>query len=145
MAKITVPLMSASASGKLADVVFFRRGDFAINVARLRVVPANPRTEKQQAVRHNIRTLTQIWKTGQAGGKYLYKRDPLTDTWTQIQISPTESFTAQNKEAWTGYYVVTRKGYKVDGRLAFISTNQKRLYEGQDPLKTPTTTFTLAT
>lgn len=144
MAKVTVPLLSASASGKLADAVFFRRGDFGINVARLRVVPANPRTQKQQAVRQNVKSLTEIWKTGEAANKVFMKRDPATDTWTPITIAATETFTQTDKDAWTGYYVVSRKGYKIDGRLAFISTNLKRLYEGNDPLKTPAQTFTLA-
>jgi len=48
MAKINLPLMSQIAKNKLGDVVFYRRGDFNINVARLRVIPANPKTEDQQ-------------------------------------------------------------------------------------------------
>lgn len=144
MAKIELPLLSASATGKLAGVVFFRRGDFGINVARLKVTPANPKSDKQTAVRTNVSALTYIWKNEDCANVKLMKRDPVTDTWSEITIDAAETFTSTDKQAWDGYYVTSKKGYKIDGRLAFLSENLTRLYNGYDPLKTPTTTFTLA-
>jgi len=52
MAKVSIPALSGTASGKIGDVVFFRR--WGQDIARIRVKPANPRTFKQQTVRHNL-------------------------------------------------------------------------------------------
>lgn len=145
MAKLKYPALSGVASGKLADIVFFRRGDFGINVARMRVIPANPRTAKQQALRNNIKVLSGIWAGTvdlSAGEGKLYKYNGTT--WTQITIATTETFGTSEKQAWEAYTTTSKTGgYKVKGRLAFLSVNMRRLYSNQDPLKTPTTEFTL--
>ncbi len=144
MAKLVLPLLSQTASNKVGDVVFFRRGDWGINVARLRVKPANPRTINQVAVRHNISTLTKIWagRINFSEGVKFYKK---TDTgWQEITVSPTETFGMTEKQAWDNYITVSRQGYKLKGKYSFISVNSKRLMEGLNPLKTPETEFALA-
>jgi len=145
MAKINLPLLSQIAKNKLGDVVYFRRGDWGINVARIRVIPENPRTAKQQAVRHNLKTLTQIWLGRiSAGGATLYKYDAGSDTWTQITIDSSETFGDTEKQAWETYTHVTKKGYKVTGKYSFVGVNMQRLYNNQNPWKTPGTEFALA-
>lgn len=142
MAKVLLPLMSGAVKNKIGDVVFFRRGDYGINVARMRVKPQNPRTPKQTAVRHNLKTLSGIWKGSiQAGGATLYKYNGTA--WVQITIASTETFGASERQAWMEYIHTTNQNYKVKGRLAFIGVNMTRLYENKNPLKTPTTEFQL--
>lgn len=144
MAKVNLPLMSGTVRGKIGDVVFMRRGDFGISVARIRTKPANPRTEKQVAVRHNIKTLSGIWAgTISAGGATLYKFDTVSRTYTPVTLSPTESFTDVERNAWKTYTTVSHQGYRLVGKLAFLSVNLKRLSEGLNPLKTPTTLFSV--
>lgn len=144
MAKVLLPLMSGQVKNKIGDVVFFRRGDYGINVARIRVKPQNPRTAKQTAIRHNLRTLSGIWKGSiQAGGATLYKYNGTT--WTQITIASTETFGDVEREAWKAYTHTTKQNYKVQGRLAFIGVNMNRLYNNLNPFKTPTTEFNLQT
>lgn len=62
MAKTVAPLMSASASGKFGDIVFFRRK--GLNLARLRTTPANPKTAGQVAARLNLGNLSKIYNGG---------------------------------------------------------------------------------
>jgi len=145
MAIVTLPLLSQVVRGKLGDVVFFRRGDFGINVARIRVKPQNPNTANQQAVRHNLGTLSDIWQSGEAAGKTLYKYDSATSSWVAITIDSTETFTDTEKNAWKNYSTTSNKGYQLTGRLAFISVNLTRLKAGQNPLKDPLTEFTIST
>jgi len=146
MAKINLPLLSQIAKNKLGDVVFFRRGDFNINVARIRVIPANPRTADQQKVRHNFATLSKIWLGRiDAGGAILYKYDAATETWTEITIDSSETFTDTEREAWKTYVHVSKQGHKVTGKYSFIGVNMQRLYNNQNPWKTPGVEFALAT
>ena len=143
MAKVKFPLMSGVAKNKVGDIVFYRRGDFGINVVRMKVTPSNPRTARQQAVRHNLKTLSGIWagKINPAG-VLLYKFDGMN--WNPITISSTETFTDTEKTAWMDYIHYSKQGYKVKGRLSFIGVNMDRLYNNQEPLKTPADAFTLA-
>ncbi len=62
MAKTILPLMSGQASGKFGDIVFMRRG--GQNIARIRVIPANPRSILQQASRLNMSSLSKIFAGG---------------------------------------------------------------------------------
>lgn len=144
MAKLRMPLISGGASNKVGDVVFYRRGDWGINVARIRVIPKNPRTVNQVNVRHNIATLSKIWAGRiEVAGAKLYKYNGTT--WTEITIASTETFGDTERQAWKEYVHTTRQGYRARGRHAFIGVNLQRLYTNQNPLKTPTTEFTLAT
>jgi hypothetical protein len=140
MAKVKLPLLSAQVSNKVGDIVYYHRGDFGINVARIATKPKNPRTEKQQAIRSNIRNLMRLWLgREQAGGMKFYLN--VGDTITEITIDPQETFTDNDRATWNNYVHVTKQGYKVTGRLAFIGVNMQRLYEGKLPLKTPNTEF----
>ena len=69
MAKVKAPLLSFSASGKLADtlVAFTWKG---INVMRQYVVPSNPQTTDQLAQRALVTACVSAWKnyfTGEEG------------------------------------------------------------------------------
>jgi len=145
MAKVVLPLMSQQVRNKVGDVVFFRRGDWGINVARMRVKPANPRTANQQANRHNVGTLLKIYLGRVSpGGQTLYKYNSSTQTWNTITIATTETFGDTEKQAWEAYKAVSKKGYTLTGKYSFLSVNIKRLKAGENPLKTPTTAFTLS-
>jgi len=61
MAKVTSPLHSERASGKLDGLVYYTwKG---INVVRNWVVPSNPRTTPQQNVRNTFAGVAQMWGT----------------------------------------------------------------------------------
>ncbi|MEM3871829.1 MAG: hypothetical protein QXE05_04660 [Nitrososphaeria archaeon] len=143
MAKVRIPGLSGAVSGKIGDIVFYRLGKWGINVARMRVIPANPRTPNQEAVRHNLKTLVDIWRTGTVAGRTLYMRNLQTGNFEAKTIASTETFTQQDKDSWKGYYVSVKAG-KVDGRMAFITLNLRRLAEGRVPLKRPDVEFQLA-
>lgn len=61
MAKVTAPLLSMGSRGTIGKTVTFGswRG---INYARQRVVPSNPQTTAQQAVRTTFALLREMWK-----------------------------------------------------------------------------------
>ena len=145
MAKVIMPLLSQQVRNKVGDIVFFRRGDWGINIARIRVKPANPRTPNQQANRHNTGALLKVW-LGRVNiaGQTFYKYDAATNTWQPITIASTETFTDADRNAWKDYKTVSKQGYILDGKYAFLSVNIKRLKQGLNPLKTPTQEFTLA-
>lgn len=142
MAKVRIPALSGTVSGKIGDIVFYRLGKWGINVARMRVTPANPRTAKQEAIRHNLKTLANIWKTGEATGKVVYVRNMQTGQFEAKTIAQT-TFNDMDRNAWKGYYVAVKAG-KVDGRLAFITVNLRRLAEGRVPLRRPNVEFQFA-
>jgi hypothetical protein len=145
MAKVIMPLLSQVVRNKVGDIVFYRRGDWGINVARIRVKPSNPRTANQQANRHNVGTLLKIFlgRLSPAGAT-LYKYNASTENWEPVTISSTETFTDTDKMAWDTYKVVSKKGYILTGKYSFLSENVKRLKAGQNPLKRPGVEFTLA-
>jgi hypothetical protein len=60
MAKIKGPLFSLDASGKLADSLVYLKWK-GINDVRSYVIPANPRTEKQQAQRTKMTEAVDLW------------------------------------------------------------------------------------
>jgi len=73
MAKVDLPLLSGNVSGKFADIVFFKRG--SVQVARIRVKPSNPNTEKQQIIRSNLKGLGALWRhAGEDYSTTLYKK-----------------------------------------------------------------------
>jgi hypothetical protein len=144
MAKVVMPLLSQIVRNKVGDIVFYRRGDWGINVARIRVKPANPRTAKQQANRHNVGTLLKIFLGRMSpAGATLYKYDSSTGNWNPITIASTESFTSTDKAAWDTYKTVSKKGYTLTGKYSFLSENVKRLRAGLNPLKRPGVEFTI--
>jgi hypothetical protein len=145
MAKVIMPLLSQLVRNKVGDIVFYRRGDWGINVARIRVKPRNPRTTKQQSNRHNVGTLLKIYlgRLSPAGAT-LYKYNASSGNWDMITIASTESFTDSDKMAWKDYKTISKKGYTLTGKYSFLSENVKRLKAGLNPLKKPDTEFTLS-
>ena len=148
MAKVTMPALSQGASGKVGDVVFFRR--WGSNVARIRVKPANPRTFKQTTVRHNLSALSQAWKgsgdlvlqddaTGTATGTpnalyvVLKQYDPATNTTTDVNFIVLDQ---TEKDAWITYAQNLGKPTPW-GRLYFIGQNISLLMSNQAPVRTP--------
>lgn len=148
MAKVNMPSLSQVASGKVGDVVFFRR--WGTNVARIRVKPANPRTIKQQVVRHNLSVLSQAWKgsgdlvqqddasgsiTGIPNAYYvlLRKWDNTAMTYTEV---PFIVLDATEKQAWINYAQSQNKPTPW-GRLYFIGHNISLLMANQNPVRTP--------
>ena len=149
MAKVNIPLLSGIASGKLGDVVFFRR--WGSNIARVRVKPANPRTPLQQLVRYNLSALAQAWKgsgdlvkqddatgtiTGTSNALYvmLRKYDPNTGNYTEV---PFIVLSATEQQAWIDYAVNVLKKPSAWGRLTFVGENARRLRYNQNPIRTP--------
>jgi hypothetical protein len=145
MAKVTMPLLSQTVRNKIGDIVFYRRGDWGINVARIRVKPANPRTSKQQSNRHNIGTLLKIYLGRiSPAGAVLYKYNASTDSWVPVTILTTETFGDIERNAWNNYKTISKKGYVLQGKYSFLSMNVKRLKAGLNPLKTPAAEFNIS-
>ena len=67
MAKVTGPLLSLDASGTVADVLTFSRWK-GRNYVRQRVIPSNPNTPDQIAIRDLIRDASIAWKSGATVG-----------------------------------------------------------------------------
>jgi len=61
MARLTAPLFSLDASGTIGSAITFARWK-GINYARVRVIPANPKTTGQTAVRNIFTNLNELWK-----------------------------------------------------------------------------------
>jgi len=148
MAKVSIPALSGTASGKIGDVVFFRR--WGQDIARIRVKPANPRTFKQQTVRHNLAALSQAWKgsgdlvlqddangtaTGTPNALYvvLKKYDAATNTTTDVNFIVLDQ---TEKDAWINYAATQGKPTPW-GRLYFIGQNISLLMSNQNPVRTP--------
>lgn len=60
MSKLIAPLLSFGAGGQLAKTAVYSSWK-GIPYARRYVIPANPRTTKQQVTRNMFKTLNQIW------------------------------------------------------------------------------------
>jgi len=120
MAKVEMPLWSGIGKGKLGDIVFMRR--LGKNVVRIKVKPANPRTEKQTLIRDNITGLTRAWKyAGETGDVTLHKIDRTSTPWTVTDV--TFAFlTTDEKATWK---------YIWD----FVGENMRRLLNNMDPVR----------
>jgi len=149
MAKVRTPLLSGIASGKLGDIVFFRR--WGENIARIRVKPANPNTPKQQTVRYNLSALSQAWKgsgdlvkqddangtiTGTPNALYVMLRKWDMNTNSYVEVAFVVLSDAE-RQAWIDYAINTLKKPSAWGRLAFIGENISRLMANLDPIRTP--------
>ena len=132
MAKVNMPLLSGDVSGKFGSIVFFKRGN--LNIARVKVRPSNPNTQKQQIVRENIRNLGILWKNaGTNTSVTLHKRNS-DGSYTDI----TAYATYIDQTAWRNYTIYSKSGYPLKGYQAFIAEALKKLSQGQDPCATPT-------
>ncbi len=130
MAKVRMPLLSGEVRGKVGEVVFFKR--YGMQLARMRVKPANPRTEKQVAVRQNLSGLSKLWKG--EGNITLRRYNPVSMTWDAFLVE--DALTNEEREAWMEE---ARKRGKpmVFARLMFIGVNARRLAEGLDIVRMP--------
>jgi len=140
MAKVEMPLLSGAVRGKFGNVVFFRR--WGTDIARVRVKPSNPKTFKQQIVRHNLASLSGAF-TGSgkyvaedAEGKFviLKRYDVNTNTVENIRFPV---LTDTEKMQWQEYAYTTLKKPKAFGRLAFVGENARRLMMGMTPIRLP--------
>jgi len=135
MAKVNLPLLSGDVSGKFSDIVFFKRG--SVQIARIRVKPSNPRTEKQQTIRNNLKGLGELWRhAGEDYSTTLYKKVVGEDgsiTYQGVSVN------AQNidKNAWKSCTIYSKSGFPLKGYQVFASTNLKRLMNGEDFAPTP--------
>lgn len=120
MAKVSLPLMSILAKDKLGGIVFMRR--LGKNVARIRVTPKNPRTDKQQLIRYNLRNLHMAYYA-KVSSVTLKKIDTSTTPWTITDVT-FNALTDDERKAWK--YVWN-----------FVGINQKRLYSNLNPVRTP--------
>ena len=122
MAKVIMPLLSGEVRGKVGDIVFFKR--YGKQLARMRSIPTNPRTERQIAVRQNLSRLSRLWKGETVN---LLKYNPSTGEFENLPVL--DAITADNKTAWENYAVSQGKP-AVFGRLLFIGTNLRLLMSG---------------
>ena len=68
MARLTAPLMSLGASGTIGKAITFSTWK-GIPYARVRVIPANPKSVAQTAVRNIFTNLSELWKRSGALAK----------------------------------------------------------------------------
>lgn len=130
MAKVVMPLLSGEVRGKVGDIVFFKR--FGKQLARMRSIPTNPRTERQTAVRINLAELSRLWKG--VVPVNLKKYNPTSGGFDTVTVS--DPLTAEEKMAWENYAVSKGKP-KIYDRFLFIGENLALLISGQDFKRTP--------
>lgn len=119
MAIVTLPALSAIARGKVGDIVFMRRA--GANIARLRVVPANPRTTDQLAVRQNLSGLSTAWRLAGTTGDVTLLQRTAPGVWTPVTFA---YLTMAERNAWPNFQ-------------SFIGANARRLSDGLAPIRTP--------
>jgi len=82
MARLTGALFSLAASGTIADTLTFAKWK-GIQYVRTRVIPANPRSAAQTAIRNIFSTLNEMWKRMPTGARrpfeYSARGRPFTD------------------------------------------------------------------
>lgn len=118
MAKITMPLLSGQVRGKLGDIVFFRRN--GKNLARVKTIPANPRTVKQETIRYNTTALSRIWK---GENNVTVKKVTSLEPFTVTDVVVENGLTTEEKNTWIAMY-------------DFLGVNQKRLWNNLNIVKT---------
>jgi len=140
MAKVNLPLLSGFATGKFGNIVFFRR--WGQDIARVRVKPSNPKTAKQQIVRHNLASLSNAYAgkgklvMEDEQGKFVILKlyDENTGMAQDVRFPV---LTDQERIAWEEYATMQLRKPKVWGRLAFVGTNARRLRMGMQPIRLP--------
>lgn len=130
MAKVVMPLLSGEVRGKVGDIVFFKR--YGKQLARMRSIPTNPRTERQMAVREDLSGLSKLWK-GEVPVE-LKKYNPTSGGFDIVTVS--DAITEDEKKAWEDYAVSKGKP-KIYARLLFIGENLALLISGQDIKRIP--------
>jgi hypothetical protein len=130
MAKVVMPLLSGEVHGKVGDIVFFKR--YGKQLARMRAIPTNPRTEKQTAVRIDLAGLSKLWK-GEAPVNLL-KYNPTSGEFDTVVVDT--ALTDTEKMAWETYASLKGKP-KIYARLLFIGENLALLMAGKNIKRTP--------
>lgn len=130
MAKVVMPLLSGEVRGKVGDIVFFKR--YGIQLARMRSIPTNPRTERQTAVRTNLAELSKLWK-GEVP-VYLKKYNPTSGGFETVTVNT--ALNDDEKMEWENYAVSKGKP-RIYGRLLFIGENLALLISGNDIKRIP--------
>jgi len=131
MAKVNMPLLSGEVRGKLGDIVFFRR--HGRQLARMRTKPANPKTDKQVAVRTNLAGLGKLWKG--ENNIVLKKYNPTTKEWEDYTVE--NGLIDDERKAWEDMIKKMKGKPLTYARLMFIGENAKRLAEGMEILRVP--------
>ena len=130
MAKVIMPLLSGEVRGKVGDIVFFKR--YGKQLARMRSIPTNPRTERQIAIRKNLTALSKLW-SGEKPVQIL-KYNKTTGSFDTLNVH--EAMTEDKKMAWENYAVSQGKP-KIYGRLLFIGRNLSLLMSGESLRRSP--------
>jgi hypothetical protein len=130
MAKVNMPLLSGEVHGKVGEIVFFKR--YGKQLARMRVKPTNPRTEKQTAIRQDLSGLSKLWKGEDS--ITLKKYNSSTGHYDSVVVN--NGLTETEKEAWRTY-AMNRGKPSIYGRLLFIGENIRRLISGLNIIRTP--------
>jgi len=89
--------MSMDASGTLADAITFSKWK-GRNYVRQRVVPANPKSAAQTAMRAMLRFLAQIWAGLTAGNKATWD-----DLAAQSAVSAFNAFVGSGQSRWNHF------------------------------------------
>jgi len=124
MAKVNLPLLSGEVRGKIGNVIFFKRN--GKQLARVRTIPSNPRSEKQMAVRNNMAGLSKLFK----GEGNITLRKP--DGFIVVENGLTE----EERRMWKEFSKSRSDGLN-DGRLLFIGKNLERLNNNLDFMRIP--------
>jgi hypothetical protein len=141
MAKVSFPLMSGEARGRIGDIVFSKR--YGKSIVRKFTKPRNANSLGQKVIRHNFKALNQAWKgsgdmvytdtTDNKKKVKLWKYDKMAKTYLEVAF---EILTDDEKMAWSTK-AKKEKGYTGLGRNIFIAINQKALSNNNDPLRMP--------
>jgi hypothetical protein len=135
MAKVIMPLLSGEVSGKIGDIVFFKK--FGKQVARRRVIPANPKTAMQTAIRNNLKALVRMF-LGKSDTVTLHKIDKSTNPPTITNVQNVEKLTDTEKNAWIEAGKQYFQGTGVfPGMVYFTKINVNRLSNNQGIVRLP--------
>ncbi|KKK88379.1 hypothetical protein LCGC14_2743740, partial [marine sediment metagenome] len=97
MVKLTAPMLSFDASGKLGNAIVFSKWK-GRNYARSLVTPANPKSGGQVGARSMMRFLSQQWQNQSAGDQATW--EALADA---TAISPFNAFVGENLKTWRNF------------------------------------------
>jgi len=97
MVKVSGPMMSLDASGKLAGTLVFAKWK-GRNYVRSLVKPANPKSGGQVGVRAMFKFLAQIWNGLTAGNKATWQ-----DRAEDLVASPFNAFMSYNQKRWRDF------------------------------------------
>ena len=94
MVKLNAPLMSLDASGTVANSITFAKWK-GRNYARVRVIPSNPRSEKQIGIRAIIKFLGQQWASIGPANQATWQ-----DLASQTNVSEFNAYVGKNAYDW---------------------------------------------